>query len=107
MTGRKAVCGAVKADVERGFAVVDKVADALFVRDLCNEAAGLQFFVNTHVVSFLSIFRFWDFWDNKKAPLIFKEGNFEYKKHPHLIYEGEHVSFCGSRYHLSLFQVHT
>ena len=49
MTGRKAVCGAVKADVERGFAVVDKVADALFVRDLCNEAAGLQFFVNTHV----------------------------------------------------------
>ena len=57
-----------KAIVTVSVDLITAIADALFVRDLCNEAAGLQFFVNTHVVSFLSIFRFWAFGAIKKPP---------------------------------------
>ena len=47
----QAVCGGVKADIEYGLAVVDKVTDELFIGNLGNQASGLEFFVNTHVFS--------------------------------------------------------
>jgi len=44
----QAVGRAVKADVERSLAVVDYLFDFLFVRNLCDQAAGFQFVVNRH-----------------------------------------------------------
>ena len=51
VTDMQRVCRAVKANVERRLAVVDHVADVLFIRHLRNQTARLQFFVNTHRVS--------------------------------------------------------
>ena len=45
---------AVKADVKRGLAVVDHLADLFLVGDLCDQTAGHQFLVNTHSFCFLS-----------------------------------------------------
>ena len=47
MAGGQAVSGAVKADVECCLAVVDEVND-LFVGDLRHQAAGFEFFVQSH-----------------------------------------------------------
>ena len=47
VAGSQAVGGAVKADVEGGLAVVDDVDD-LVIGDLSHEAAGLEFFVQSH-----------------------------------------------------------
>ena len=52
------VCRAVKADVERGLAVVDHLADLILVGDLCDQAARHQFLINTHSFDFLSVFSF-------------------------------------------------
>ena len=49
MAGGKAVCGAVKADVEHSFTVVDNFADLFFIGDLGDQSPGLQFFVHSHV----------------------------------------------------------
>ena len=43
----QAVRRAVKADIERGLAVVHQFPDLLLIGDLGNESPGLQFFVNT------------------------------------------------------------
>ena len=48
MAGGEAVGRAVKADVEGSLAVVDHLADVVFVGDLGDQAAGLQFFINLH-----------------------------------------------------------
>ena len=48
VTGSQAVRRAVKANVERGLAVVDDLLDLLLVGDLGNQAAGLQFVINRH-----------------------------------------------------------
>ena len=40
--------GAVKADVERGLAVVHHVSDLFFVCHLSDKPSGNEFFVNTH-----------------------------------------------------------
>ena len=47
MAGGQAVSSAVKADVECCLAVVDEVND-LFVGDLRHQAAGFEFFVQSH-----------------------------------------------------------
>ena len=47
VAGSQTVGGAVKADVEGGLAVFDEVDD-LVIGDLSHEAAGLEFFVQSH-----------------------------------------------------------
>ena len=69
VAGRQAVGRAVKADVKRRFAAVDQVADRLLVGDLCDQAACLKLFVDSH---FCSSFLF--FGGMKKAPCNFAEG---------------------------------
>ena len=44
----QAVCCAVKANVEGGLSVVYQFPDLLLVRDLSNQTAGFQFFINLH-----------------------------------------------------------
>ena len=44
----QAVRRGVKADIERRLSVVDQLADLLLVRDLCDQAARLEFLVNLH-----------------------------------------------------------
>ena len=53
------ICRAVKADVKRGFAVVDHVFDLVLVRHLRDQAAGDQFIIQCH--RFLSLALFFDF----------------------------------------------
>ena len=54
MTYMKAVGCRVKADVENGLSVIDKLLDFVFVRDLSNESAGNKFIIDCHFdVSFL------------------------------------------------------
>jgi len=48
VTDMQRVRRAVKANVERGLAVVDDLLDLLLVGDLGNQAAGLQFVINRH-----------------------------------------------------------
>ena len=55
MSSRQRVRRAVKADVERGLAVVDHLADLILVGDLRDQTAGHQFLINSHVFHFLSI----------------------------------------------------
>ncbi len=50
---RQAVSRAVKADVELGLACIDHFADLVLVRDLRQQAACLQFFVDSHGLWFL------------------------------------------------------
>ena len=47
MASGQAVGSAVKTDIEGCFAVVDEVDD-LIIGDLSHEAAGLEFFVQSH-----------------------------------------------------------
>ena len=77
MTCRQRVRRAVKADVERGLAVVDHLADLFLIGDLCDEAAGHQFFVNSHFFSFLSVDVVVIFLakDEKNAPCLLTEGD--------------------------------
>jgi hypothetical protein len=49
MSSRQGVRRAVKTNVERGLAVVDHLADLILVGDLSDQAAGHQFFINSHV----------------------------------------------------------
>ena len=44
----KAVCGAVKADIKRGLAVVDHFFDFRFVRHLRDKSARDELFINSH-----------------------------------------------------------
>ncbi len=53
----KAVRRGVEADVEGCLAFVDKVAHGLLVGDLCDEAAGLQFFIDFHCFVLLKLIR--------------------------------------------------
>ena len=55
MADVQAIRRAVKADVERRLAVVDHISDGRLVRDLCDQASGLQFLINSHVVILLHI----------------------------------------------------
>ena len=48
MTCREAVCGAVKADIKRGLAVVDHLFDFRFVRHLRDKSARDELFINSH-----------------------------------------------------------
>ena len=48
MTHVQAVCCAVKANVEGGLSVVYQFPDLLLVRDLSDQPAGFQFFINLH-----------------------------------------------------------
>ncbi len=55
MTYMEAVGCRVKANVENGLTVVDKLLDFVFVRDLSNESAGNKFVIDCHFdVSFLT-----------------------------------------------------
>ena len=53
VTDVQAVCGRVKADVERRLAVVDHLADLFFVRYLRDQAARFQFVVKFHRIFLL------------------------------------------------------
>ena len=48
MTGSQRICRAVEADIELGLARVDHFADLRLVRDLRDQSARLQLFINTH-----------------------------------------------------------
>ena len=81
---------AVKADVERGLAVVDHLADLFLIRDLGDQAAGCQFFINSHFSSFLSIVFVVGSCaeDVKNAPCLSTEGDIDrgttsYSPRPH------------------------
>ena len=56
VTDVQAVRRRVKADVEGRLAVVDHFADLRLVRDLRDQAARLQLFINTHCIFSLSLF---------------------------------------------------
>ena len=53
VTDVQGVSGRVKADVEGGFAGVDQFTDFFLIGNLRNQSAGLQFFVNLHVLCLL------------------------------------------------------
>ena len=48
MADMQGVCRAVKADIERGLAVVDHFADRFFIRHLRDEAAGDKLVIKFH-----------------------------------------------------------
>ena len=48
MADMQGVCRAVKADIERGLAVVDHFADCFFIRHLRDEAAGDKLVIKFH-----------------------------------------------------------
>ena len=56
VTDVQAVRRRVKANVEGRLAVVDHFADLRLVRDLRDQAARLQLFINTHCIFSLSLF---------------------------------------------------
>ena len=68
MACRQGVRRAVKADIERGLAVVDHLADLILVCDLGDQAPGHQFFINSHVV--LIPFRYFGRTGGKKTPPV-------------------------------------
>ena len=43
----------VKANVEGGFSVVDHVADLVLIRNLSDQAASYQFFIDSHFLFLL------------------------------------------------------
>ena len=55
VSNMKGVSRAVKADVKSCFAIVDHLADFIFVRDLGNQSAGHQFFVNSRLHFYTSL----------------------------------------------------
>ena len=56
MTGSQRICRAVEANIELGLARVDHFADLRLVRDLRDQSARLQLFINTHCIFSLSLF---------------------------------------------------
>ena len=68
MACRQGVRRAVKADIERGLAVVDHLADLFLVCDLGDQAPSHQFFINSHVV--LIPFRYFGRTGGKKTPPV-------------------------------------
>jgi len=80
------VCRAVKADVERGLAVVDHLSDLFLVGDLCDQSAGHQFLINTHSFYFLSYILISCICQGKnKRPLSLDRGRYKRSRY-HLIF---------------------